>query len=282
MDIYQREGVKPYASGGTYVPGAEGAGTVAAVGPEVTGFAPGDRVAWASAPGSYAEQVLVPAGYAVAVPEGVDLRTAAAVMLQGLTAHYLATSTYPVGEGDVTVVHAAAGGVGLLLTQIIKMRGGIVVATTSTPQKAQLATAAGADHVAGYDDFGAVVADLTGGVGAAVVYDAVGKTTFEDSLAAVRPRGYLVIYGASSGPVPPLELTRLSGPRSLYVTRPSLGAYVATREELLQRADDLFGWIVDKRLDVAIGAEYPLAEARRAHEDLAGRRTTGKLLLVPG
>ena len=173
------------------------------------------------------------------------------------------------------MVHAAAGGVGLLLTQIVKRRGGRRDRDHLDAEKAELAPRPGADHVAGYDDFGAVVADVTGGAGAAVVYDAVGESTFDDSLAAVRPRGYLVLYGAASGPVPPLELTRLSGPRSLYVTRPSLAAYVATREELLQRADDLFGWIVEHRLDVTVGAEYPLQEARRAHEDLAARRPPG-------
>jgi NADPH:quinone reductase len=281
MDIYQREGRASYRRDVPFVPGAEGAGTVMTVGPGVSGFAVGDRVAWTGVPGSYAELAVIPADRAVAVPDGMELDTAAAVMLQGLTAHYLCHSTYPVGPGEQVVVHAAAGGVGLLLTQMMVMRGGSVIATTSTDAKAQLAKAAGAARVAGYADFGAVVRDVTGGTGAAAVYDGVGQATFDDSLAALRPRGYLVLYGASSGPVPPFELQRLAAGGSLFITRPTLVHYIATRDELVRRAGDLFSWITSGRLTVRIGGRYRLAEAARAHADLAARRTTGKLLLLP-
>jgi NADPH2:quinone reductase len=281
MDIYQREGRPPYASsGGPFIPGAEGAGTVAAPGPEVTGFAPGDRVAWTGVPGSYAEQVLVPAGRAVPVPAEMDLQAAAAVMLQGCTAHYLCHDTYPVSGGDPVVVHAGAGGVGLLLTQLVKMRGGTVIATVSTPVKAELARAAGADHVTGYEQFGDVVREQTG-AGAAAVYDGVGQATFEAGLAALRPRGMLVLYGAASGPVPPFDLQLLAPAGSLFVTRPTLVHYVASREDLLRRAGDLFRWLTTGELSLRIGGSYPLTEAAQAHTDLAARRTTGKLLLIP-
>jgi NADPH2:quinone reductase len=198
-----------------------------------------------------------------------------------MTAHYLCHGTYPVEPGDVVVVHSAAGGVGLLLTQMIVMRGGVVVGTTSTDAKAKLATAAGADRVTGYADFGAVVREVTGGTGAAAVYDGVGQATFDASLAALRPRGHMVLYGASSGPVPPFDPQRLNTGGSLFLTRPTLVHYIASREELLQRAEDLFGWISAGRLTVRIGGRYPLADAARAHADLAARRTTGKLLLLP-
>jgi NADPH:quinone reductase len=281
MDIYQREGRPPYRGSLPHVPGAEGAGTVAAVGPGVSGFAPGDPVAWAGVPGCYAEQALVPADRAVPVPPGVELEVAAAAMLQGLTAHYLCHSTYPVAPGDPVVVHAAAGGVGLLLTQMVAMRGGIVVATTSSAAKAALAKEAGASHVTGYEDFTEVVREVTGRSGAAVVYDGVGRETFDASLTALRPRGYMVLYGAASGPVPPFDLQRLNTGGSLYATRPTLVHYIANRDELLQRADDLFTWIKKGQLTVRIGGRYPLAEAARAHHDLQTRRTTGKLLLLP-
>jgi NADPH2:quinone reductase len=283
VDIYNREGRPPYGGPVPYIPGGEGAGTVVSTGPGVTGFAAGDPVAWNSAPGSYAEMAIVRASAAVLVPAGVDLRTAAAVMLQGVTAHYLCHSTYPVAQGDPAVVHAAAGGVGLLLTQLVKMRGGVVIATTSTPQKAELARQAGADHLAGYEDFGEVVREVTGGAGAAVVYDGVGQATFDASLASLRPRGYMVLYGGASGPVPPVDVQRLNTGGSLYLTRPTMGHYMATRDELLGRVNDLFGWIAAGRLSVRVGATYPLAEAARAQDDLAARRTTGKLLLLlPG
>jgi NADPH:quinone reductase len=281
-DIYEREGQPPYNGALPYVAGMEGAGTVLAAGPAVTGFAEGDRVAWSSAQGSYAEQALVPAAAAVHVPDGVDLEIAAAAMLQGMTAHYLCHSAYPVAPGDPVVVHAAAGGVGLLLTQMAAMRGGTVIATVSTEAKAELARAAGAVQVAGYQDFTAVVRERTGGAGAAAVYDGVGQATFDASLAALRPRGYLVIYGAASGPVPPFDVQRLNTGGSLFITRPTLGHYLATRDELLHRAGDVFTWIEEGRLSVRIGGRYPLADAARAQQDLAARRTTGKLLLLPG
>ncbi len=281
VDIYQREGIGRYRREPPFVLGGEGAGTVTAVGEGVTGLSAGDQVAWASAPASYAEQVVLAASRAVPVPAGVSLHTAAAVILQGLTAHYLVSSTYPVSNGDVAVVHAAAGGVGLLLTQLVKRRGGIVVATTSGGPKAVLARGAGADHVTGYDDFRAAVDQATEGVGAHVVYDGVGKDTFDDSLAALRPRGMMVLYGASSGQVPPFDLQRLNSGGSLFATRPTLGDYVATVEELRWRVGELFDMVASGELEVRIGGTYPLADAGRAQEDLAARRTTGKLLLIP-
>ena len=281
-DIYRRLGNPPYAGELPYVAGQEGAGVVVAAGQGAGELGPGSRVAWTGVPGCYAEQVLVPADRAIPVPDGVDLEVAAAVTLQGMTAHYLANDTYPVAAGDVVVVHSAAGGVGLLLTQMVKMRGGIVIATTSEAHKAVLAQEAGADYVTSYGEFGAVTRDVTSGAGAAAVYDGVGQATFDDSLAALRLRGYMVLYGASSGPVPPFELQRLATGGSLFITRPTLVSYIATREELLRRADELFSWIADGSLTVRIGGRYPLADAARAQEDLAARRTTGKLLLLPG
>jgi NADPH:quinone reductase len=279
-DIYEREG----SYGGTppLVVGAEGAGTIAAVGSDVSEFAPGDRVAWAAAPGSYAEQVLVDAERAVPVPEAIELEVAAAALLQGMTAQYLSSATYPVERGESVLVHAAAGGVGLLLTQLVKLRGGRVIGTTSTPEKEELARRAGADEVIRYEGFAQRVRELTGGEGVAAAYDGVGRATFDDSLVSLRTRGTLVLYGAASGPAPPFEPQRLLSGGSLYVTRPSLAHYTRTRGELLDRARDVFGWIADGQLDVRIGARYPLEEARTAHEDLAGRRTSGKLLLVVG
>jgi NADPH:quinone reductase len=283
MDIYQREGIGNYRRPTPFVTGGEGAGTIIAVGEGVTGLAVGDRVAW-TASGSYAEQVVLPVGQVVPVPDGISTEVAAASILQGMTAHYLVTDTYPVRPGDVTVVHAAAGGVGLLLTQMVKRRGGVVVATTSggeEGEKAALARAAGADHVTGYDRFRAVVAEITGGAGAHVVYDGVGKDTFEDSLAAVRQRGMLVIYGAASGQVPPFDIQRLNSGGSLFLTRPTLGHYTADAGELRWRAGEIFDWIARGELDVRIGGRYPLADAAQAQQDLAARRTTGKLLLIP-
>jgi NADPH:quinone reductase len=284
MDVYQREGLGSYRTDPPFVPGAEGAGTV--IGGDVseadgTGLAVGDLVAWAGVGGSYAAQAVVPASRAVRVPAGVDPQVAAAVMLQGLTAHYLSASTYAVQPGDVAVVHAAAGGVGLLLTQMIKRRGGVVIGTTSGGPKADLARGAGADHVTDYASFLAVVADVTGGRGAQVVYDGVGKDTFDNSLAALRPRGTMVLVGAASGAVPPFDPQRLNSGGSLYLTRPTLAHYIADRAELAWRAEEVLGWVADGELSVRIGGTYPLAEAGRAHEDLTGRRTTGKLLLIP-
>jgi len=285
MDIYQREGIGNYRTEPPFVPGGEGAGTVAAVGEDVTSLAVGDRVAWAGPGSSYAEQVALPAKRAVPVPDGLSLQLAAASILQGMTAHYLSASTYPVREGDVAVVHAAAGGVGLLLTQMVKRRGGIVVGTTSggkDGQKAELALRAGADHVVGYDRFREIVDEATEDVGAHVVYDGVGKDTFDDSLAALRPRGLMVLYGAASGQVPPVDPQRLNSGGSLYLTRPKMADYTADPEELRWRAGEVFDWITKDELEVRIGGTYPLAEAARAQDDLASRRTTGKLLLLPG
>jgi NADPH2:quinone reductase len=252
------------------------------MGPAVRDFAVGDRVAWTQVPGSYAEQVAVPAALAVSVPDGLDLSIAAAVMLQGMTAHYLTHTTYPVSQGDYVVIHAAAGGVGLLLTQMIAMRGGISVATTSTTTKAVLAQEAGANYVTDYENFPEVAREVTGGAGVAAVYDGIGQATFEASLSVLRIRGYMVLYGAASGPVPPFDLQRLNPAGSLFVTRPTLGHYMATREELLWRAGDVFRWITEGRLSVRVGGRYPLEQAARAQADLASRGTTGKLLLVPG
>jgi len=279
IDVYRRSGV--YRQPVPYVPGAEGAGVVAAVGEGVTHFAEGDHVAWCDAPACYAERAAVDAAAAVPVPDGIDLKVAAAVMLQGLTAHYLCRSTFPVQPGQVAVVHAAAGGVGLLLTQMIKSLGGTVIATTSSTAKAALAQRAGADHVTTYGEFGEVTRKATDGKGADVVFDGVGKDTFDASLAALRPRGMMVLFGGSSGQVPPFDLQRLNSGGSLFVTRPTLANYTADRAELLWRAGDVFAAIAEGELDVRIGAEYPLAEAPRAHEDLAARRTTGKLVLIP-
>jgi len=278
-DVYEREG--NYGRLPPLIVGVEGAGTVAALGEGAADFSIGDRVAWVNAPGSYAERVVVDASAAVSIPDGVSFELGAAALLQGMTAHYLASSTFPVQPGDTVVVHAAAGGVGLLLTQVVKIRGGRVIATTSTDEKAALARAAGADVVIGYDGFAERVRELTGGEGAAAVYDGVGKATMLAGLEALKPRGMMVLYGAASGQPDPLDLSRLGGRGSLYVTRPVLGAYTATRAELLERAGDVFAWIESGELDVRIGARYPLAEARRAHEDLEARRTIGKLLLIP-
>jgi NADPH2:quinone reductase len=280
-DVYERKGLYPAPL--PFRPGSEGAGTVVAVGDGVADLHMGDRVVWCAAPGSYAERVAVDAAQAVAIPAGMSEQTAAAVFLQGLTAHYLATSTYPVGSGDVVVVHAAAGGVGLLLTQIVKLRGGRVIATVSGEAKAALARAAGADEVIDYSagGFAETVRKLTDGRGAAVVYDGVGRDTFEGSLAALRRRGLLALFGAASGPVPPFDLQMLGRTGSLFVTRPILADYVATREELLGRSADLFGWIGGGEIDVHVGGRYPLADAARAHADLEGRRSAGKLLLLP-
>jgi NADPH:quinone reductase len=283
MDIYQREGVGGYGRPLPFVTGGEGAGTVTAVGEGVTSPAVGDRVAWVG-PGSYAEQVVLPAERVVPVPPAISTELAAAAILQGMTAHYLVTSTYPVRAGDVTVVHAAAGGVGLLLTQMVKRRDGIVVATASGGEggeKHRLAREAGADYVAGYNQFRAVVDEVTGGAGAHVVYDGVGQATFDDSLAALRPRGMLVVYGAASGQVPPFDIQRLNSGGSLFATRPTLAHYIADVEELRWRAREVFDWMASGELHVRIGGRYPLTDAAQAQQDLAARRTTGKLLLVP-
>jgi NADPH2:quinone reductase len=272
-DVYEREG--RYGGEAPLIAGVEGAGTV------VTGPSQGDRVAWLAAPGSYAERVLVPAARAVSIPDGISSETAAAVLLQGVTAHYLATSVYPIGPGDDVLIHAAAGGVGLLLTQIAKKKDARVLATTSGGEKAELARGAGADEVVGYEGFGERVRELTGGKGVAVAYDGVGRATFDESLSSVRTRGTMVLFGAASGPVPPFDPMRLEHEGSLFLTRPAVRDYSTERDELLARASDVFGWVADGSLDVRIGARYPLEEARQAQEDLAARKTTGKLLLIP-
>jgi NADPH:quinone reductase len=277
-DVYERVGA--YGGELPAIIGVEGAGTVVEAGDGAAEFSVGDRVAWVAAPGSYAERVAVDAERAVPVPDAVDDEVAAA-LLQGITAHYLSSSTHEVKSGENVLVHAAAGGVGLLLTQMVAMRGGRVIATTSRDEKAQLARAAGAWEVIPYEGFADRVKELTGGAGADVVYDGVGAATFDESLTALRPRGDLVLYGAASGKVPPFDPMRLEGGGSLYLTRPGIRHYTATREELVARASDVFGWIAEGKLDVRIGGRYPLEEARRAHEDLEGRRTTGKLVLIP-
>jgi NADPH2:quinone reductase len=278
--VYERESRGAYKSTPPLIAGVEGAGTVLAAGAEVTDFAAGDRVGWVHGPGSYAERVVVDARQAVAVPDGTSTELAAAVLLQGMTAHYLCASTYPVQPGDDVLVHAAAGGVGLLLTQMVKLRGGRVIATTSSDEKAAAARAAGADETIPYEGFAERVRELTDGRGVAVAYDAIGRTTFDGSLASLRRHGCLALYGAASGAVDGFEPERL-GSSSAYLTRPRLPDYTATREELLSRAGDVLGWVADRRLDVRIGARYPLADAARAHADLEARRTTGKLLLAP-
>ncbi|UNX56023.1 quinone oxidoreductase [Georgenia sp. TF02-10] len=286
IDTYQRSGV--YAMDFPHVPGSEGAGTVTAVGEGVTGFAVGDAVAWAAAPGSYAEQVLVPAEVALPVPAGLDLHTAAALPLQGMTAHYLVTSTFPVRTGQTVLLTAAAGGVGLLLTQLAVARGARVVGLVGSAEKEALAREAGAAEVIRYtelDDLTAelprLVRDLTDGTGVDVAYDGVGKATFDASLASVRRRGMLVLFGGASGQVPPFDLQRLNQAGSLFVTRPKLGDYTAERSELLWRAEEVFAAAADGSLRVRVGAHFPLAGARAAHEALEGRGTTGKVLLIP-
>ncbi|QYN17656.1 quinone oxidoreductase [Amycolatopsis sp. DSM 110486] len=281
IDTYQRQGIYPIDL--PFVLGLEGAGTVAEVGEGVTAFAPGDRVAWQGSLGSYAARKLLPAAGAVKVPAGVSDEIAAATMLQGITAHYLIRSTYEVKPGDDVLVHAAAGGVGLLLVQLAKARGARVIGTVSTEEKAELARGAGADHVIRYDreDFAKVTRELTDGEGVHVVYDGVGKDTVDGSLSSLRIRGMLALFGAASGPVPPIDPQRLNSGGSLFLTRPTSVHYVRTREELDWRADELFAAVTDGSLNIRIGGRYPLADARKAHEDLQGRRTTGKLILIP-
>ncbi|MGE5231847.1 MAG: quinone oxidoreductase family protein [Deltaproteobacteria bacterium] len=281
IDIYHRSGLYPVTF--PYTLGQEAAGTVTALGPGVTALAVGDRVAYTAVPGTYAEFAVAPADRLVPLPQDVTARQAAAVLLQGITAEYLTSSTYPIAPGDACLVHAAAGGVGLLLCQIAKRRGARVIGTVSTEAKASLARAAGADEVILYSrqDFEAEVRRLTGGAGVQVVYDSVGKTTFDKSLNCLARRGMLVLYGQSSGPVPPFDPQLLNQKGSLFLTRPTLGHYVATREELLQRAGRVLGWVADGGLTVRIAREYPLAEAAEAQRALAARETTGKLLLLP-
>jgi NADPH2:quinone reductase len=282
IDVYQREGVYPTTP--PFVGGVEGAGTVVASGQGVEGFQPGDRVAWPQSLGSAARYAALPASVLVPVPDGVDLETAAAVMLQGLTAHYLTTSTHAVQPGDVALVHAAAGGVGQLLVQMVRSRGGSVVATAGGPEKCATARAVGAEHVIDYravDDLAGEVRRLTDGRGVDVAYDGVGKDTFDASLASLRPRGLLVLFGAASGQVPPFDIQRLNTGGSLFLTRPTLGHHLASADELQWRAGEVLGAVADGSLRVAVGGRYPLAEAATAFADLEGRRTQGKLVLIP-
>jgi NADPH2:quinone reductase len=281
IDTYHRRGW--YKLPLPFTPGMEGAGVVDAVGEGVAAVRPGDRVAWAMSMGSYAESALVNANVLVRLPDGTDFLAGAAVMLQGMTAHYLAYSTFPLRSGETALVHAGAGGVGLLLTQIARMIGARIIATVSTPQKAELARNAGADHVILYDetDFEAEVKRITGGRGVDVVYDSVGKTTFDKSLNCLRPRGMMVLFGQSSGIVPPLDPGLLAAKGSLYLTRPTLGHYTLDREELEWRASDVLGWVAGGKLKLRIERTYPLSSAADAHRDLEGRQTTGKLLLLP-
>jgi NADPH2:quinone reductase len=280
IDIYHRQGVYPMPL--PFVPGREGAGRVIAVGPGASGVQVGDRVAWLQVPASYAEVTVGPVERLVPVPDTVSDEQAAALALQGLTAQALATDAYRIEPGDTVLIHAGAGGVGQLLTQIANIKGARVISTVSTEEKATLSRAAGAAEVlVGYDGVPSRVRDLTGGDGVAAVYDGVGKETFDDSLDSLRVRGTMVLFGGASGQVPPFDIQRLNRGGSLKLTRPNVDHFVLTREELLGRAADVFGWVAAGRLSVQIGRTYPLAEAGRAQQDLAGRRTTGKLLLLP-
>jgi NADPH2:quinone reductase len=281
IDIYIRSGL--YKNPLPLTLGQEGAGVVEAVGPNVTEIEVGDRVAYSGMSGSYAEYAVVPAARLVKIPDGLNAKDAAAAMLQGMTAHYLAHTTYPLKSGDTALVHAAAGGVGLLLVQMAKRCGARVFGTVSTEDKAKLAKEAGADEVILYtqQDFEAEVKRLTDGTGVQVVYDSVAKTTFEKSLNSLAPRGYMVLYGNSSGPVPPFDLAQLGAKGSLFITRPSLAHYTLTREELLQRSSDVLGWIRAGQIKLRIDQTFPLKDAAEAHRRLEGRLSIGKLLLIP-
>ncbi|HUS17658.1 MAG TPA: quinone oxidoreductase [Chloroflexia bacterium] len=281
IDVYHRSG--QYKGALPLTPGQEGAGQVDAVGPDVTEVRVGDRVAYASHPGAYAEFAVVPAWKLLPVPAEVDFQQAAAIPLQGMTAHYLTHSTFPLGPQHTALVHAGAGGVGGLLIQIAKRLGARVLTTVSSDEKEALARAAGADHVIRYTeaDFAAEARRLTDGRGVDVVYDSVGKTTFDGSLNALRPRGMLVLFGQSSGAVPPLDPQVLNAKGSLFLTRPTLAHYMADRAELLWRAEDLFAWIAQGALDVRIDTTFPLGDAAEAHRYLESRQTKGKVLLIP-
>lgn len=281
IDVYHRTGLYPLPL--PFIPGMEGAGVVEAVGEGVTEPRVGDRVAWAMHPGSYAEYANVAAWKLVRVPEGVSARQAAAAMLQGMTAHYLVTSVYKLKAGDTALVHAAAGGVGLVLLQMIRKIGARAIGTVSTAAKAELARAAGAGDVILYteQDFEAETRRLTSGKGVEVVYDSVGKDTFLKSLNCLAQRGMMALYGQSSGPVPPFDPGLLAQKGSLFLTRPSLAHYAATREELIWRAGELFDWIGSGDIDLRIELTFPLADAAEAHRQLEGRKTTGKVLLIP-
>ena len=281
IDVYNREG--RYKVPLPFVLGQEGAGTVTAVGGGVKGLKAGEPVAWTGVMGSYAEYLAVPADRLVPIPPGVDERQAAATMLQGMTAHYLSHDSYRLKRGETALIHAAAGGVGLLLVQMAHNIGARVIGTVSTEEKAKLAQDAGADEIIFYtkSDFEAETKRLTGGKGVDVVYDSVGKTTFDKSLNVLRPRGMMVLFGGSSGAVPPFDPITLTQKGSLFLTRPSLNHYIATREELMARSGAVFGMIAEGKLKLRVEHIYPLTEAQRAHRDLEGRKTTGKLVLIP-
>ena len=281
IDVYHRTGL--YKLPTPFIPGSEAAGTVEALGEGVTDVTIGERVAYAMVPGAYAEYAAAPAGKLVKIPDGVDFATAAAAMLQGMTAHYLVTSTYQLKAGNAALVHAAAGGVGLLLIQMAKKIGARVFGTVSTDEKAKLARQAGADHVILYtkEDFEAEIKRLTDGSGLQVVYDSVGKDTYMKSLRVLAPRGMLALFGQSSGPVPPFDPALLAQGGSLFLTRPSLFHYTLTREELMWRAGDVFDWIRGGELKISIHGTFPFREAAEAHRQLEGRKTTGKVLLAP-
>ncbi|MGW4532684.1 quinone oxidoreductase family protein [Nocardia sp. NPDC004340] len=280
IDTYIRTGRYPQPV--PYIPGAEGSGVVEAIGDGVTDFRVGDRVAWAAAPGSYSELVAVPAAVAIPVPDGVDAPVAASALLQGMTAHYLIESIYQPEPGETVLVHAGAGGVGLILTQLLSARGVRVITTVSTDDKEKLSREAGAAEVLRYDeDIAARARELTGGEGVAAAYDGVGASTFESSLAATRIRGMVALFGGASGPVPPFDLQRLNPLGSLFVTRPTLVHYTRDRAELLWRAGDIMDAIAAGTLRVRVGGSYALADAEQAHRDLEGRRTTGSIVLVP-
>jgi NADPH2:quinone reductase len=270
-DVYEREG-RGYAVTPPAIIGVEGAGTIAAS---------GERVAWTGVQGSYAERIAAPRELLVPVPDGVSTEIAAAVLLQGMTAHYLAHDSYPIGTGDWVLVHAGAGGVGLLLTQMAKLRGGLVIATTSTEEKAALAREAGADEVIAYEQFAPRALEITGGTGVAAVYDGVGKATFLEGFEALAPTGRMILYGAASGQPDPVAPALLQSHGSAYLQRPTLATYTRTPELLLERAQRLFELVTTGAVEVRVGARYPLAEARSAHEDLEARRTTSKVLLIP-
>ena len=281
IDVYFREGRYPTQL--PFINGQEASGVVVQTGSEVTNVQHGDRVAYTSTLGSYAQYAAVPAARLVKIPDGLDFEQAAAAMLQGMTAHYLLYSTYPLKQGETALIHAAAGGVGLLLVQIAKKIGARVIGTAGTQEKAQLARDAGADECIVYTeaDFETETRRLTDGKGVEVVYDGVGQATFDKDLNVLRPRGYLVLFGGASGAVPPFDLIKLSQKGSLFITRPTLGHYTATREELEWRAGDVLQWIARGELKLSIHKTYPLASAADAHRDLEGRKTTGKLLLIP-
>ena len=281
VDVYFRSG--QYKGEFPLTLGMEAGGTVTAVGPNVTDVKVGDRVAYTGVPGAYAQSAVVPAARLVTLPPGITAKQGAAAMLQGMTAHYLACSTYPLKPGDVCLVHAAAGGVGLLLCQIAKMRGARVIGTVSTEEKAKLAREAGAADVILYtqQDFEAEVKRLTDGKGVHVVYDSVGKTTFDKGFNCLRPRGLMALYGQSSGPTGPFDLQVLNAKGSLFVTRPNLNHHVATREDLVQRAGEVLSWIRDGKLKLRMETDFPLKDAAEAHRALEGRKTTGKVLLIP-